>query len=308
MIYFFVDIYSCVRGNNHFFSKIRIYSVIRFFIRSMVNIIAPLLHTKRSLSSDVSKKEGRIIVSLTSFPKRFSKLWLVLESMLGQSMQPDKIIVWLCSNEISSLDLLPKSLKKMQQRGVEFRLSEKNYRSYNKFYFTCLEYPKDYVITIDDDIVYPRHLIRNLMNLHSRYPGAVCCNVAMLMTLSDGDIAPLSRWKVRFDEECCSPWLMAQGVGGILYPPNSLPTLTFNNELFCELCPSDDDTWLQTMEFINKTPIVKGERYFSLFRLTLKNDVKLCDSNSQEDTLLRVNLIRKGLLKVIGKDPYECWR
>ena len=40
----------------------------------------------------------------------------------------------------------------------------------------------------------------------------------------------------------------------------------------------------------------------------MKNDVKLCDSNSQEDTLLRVNLIRKGLLKVIGKDPYECWR
>lgn len=305
LLFRFVDCYSNLRNGSKLLDKLRFYSAMRFILRSLLKLCKPFLHGTNVLEQQ-NRKE-RIIVSLTSFPVRFNNLWLVLESMLGQSMQPDMIIVWLCRDEVPSLDMLPQSLKKIQNRGVEFRFCDKNLRSYNKFYYTCQRYPNDYVITIDDDIVYPKTLIENLMNLHERYPEAICCNAGMLLTLNEnGDIDSLANWRI-FEEEMKSNFIMAQGVGGVLYPPHSLPDYTFRDDVFTAVCPRDDDTWLHVMEFMNGTSVIKGKVYFSLLHLETKNDVKICDTLYAGDTAETIRHIREYVMKDFGIDPYRIW-
>ena len=40
-------------------------------------------------------RSRELIVSLTSYPKRFSTLHLTLKSLLTQSVRPDRVILWL---------------------------------------------------------------------------------------------------------------------------------------------------------------------------------------------------------------------
>ena len=54
---------------------------------------------------------GNLIVSLTSFPQRFSTLHLTIKTLLSQSMRPDEIILWIYEKDFSDL---PKSILDLQ--------------------------------------------------------------------------------------------------------------------------------------------------------------------------------------------------
>ena len=90
MLDFYNYWYASMQHEEHsFLKKMRIYSVLRFFIRVLANITIPIYYVltvnnkKYSLSSGELKSE-RIIVTLTSFPARINRLWLVIESLLDR--------------------------------------------------------------------------------------------------------------------------------------------------------------------------------------------------------------------------------
>ena len=55
------------------------------------------------------QRDIRIIVSMTSYPKRFKTIIMPLKSLLLQSVKPDRIIVWLGSD--SSEEMLTQEMK-----------------------------------------------------------------------------------------------------------------------------------------------------------------------------------------------------
>ena len=145
MVDFFNDWYSSVVFKNKFLRAIKFYSFYRFFIRVSANLVLPLYflltrRNKKYVLKESIKKNGRYIVSFTSFPARINNVWLVVESILRQTQKPDMIILWLSKKQFSSLDVLPKSLLNLQKRGLTIKLKDEDFRSHKKYYYFLKEY------------------------------------------------------------------------------------------------------------------------------------------------------------------------
>ena len=68
-----------------------------------------------------------LIVSLTSYSKRFKTLPLVLDSLQKQTISPDKIELWIEENDKS---LLPRRI--YQFKSVNIKICENGLSSYKK--------------------------------------------------------------------------------------------------------------------------------------------------------------------------------
>ena len=122
--------------------------------------------------------------------------------------------------------------------------------------------PDDYVVTIDDDVLYPEDHLEQLWKTHLKFPDAVCCQYAhKLVYDEEGQIAAYENW-TSSKEECEQPTLqiMPVGCGGVLYPPHLLSEELFNKEAIAKLCPVMDDLWLKSMAVLNGTKAVLCSR------------------------------------------------
>lgn len=214
--------------------------------------------------NQTEKREKRIIVSLTSYPARLENIYLCLKSLLMQTVKPDKIILWFGSDTKRS-DLTDDMLK-LGQYGVEYRFDENNnIKPHKKYYYAMQEFPDDIVITVDDDVVYPRKTVESLMKSYDRHPYAVSARRVHKITFTEeGKIAPYEEWLKEYRKEKTeSTALMAVGVGGILYPPHCLDDRAFELAKIQELCLGADDIWLKCMETLKGTKVVWTPCFFS---------------------------------------------
>ncbi|MBD5470173.1 MAG: glycosyltransferase [Lachnospiraceae bacterium] len=170
-------------------------------------------------------------------------------------MKPDRIIVWLDDN-VEQSSLTPK-MRILEKYGIEYRYV-KDLKSHKKYFYVMQEFPDSIIITIDDDVIYSKDVIKSLMDTHERYPDAVCARrVHKITKKTDGTIAAYNDWLGEYCEcDVPSHALVAVGVGGILYPPHCLYEKAFDEELIRKLCLKADDIWLKFMEVLNETYVV----------------------------------------------------
>lgn len=199
----------------------------------------------------------RVVVSLTTYPKRFDSLELCLRSLTLQNEKPDKIIVYLGSDANNSK--LPSDINRYKKYGIEFRIDKtQNYRSHKKYFYAMQEFPDSIVVTADDDVIYPETWLHSLLDSYRRYPNAVSARRVHLMR-QDGH-GNLKSYNTFFDQyrklKEPSHALIATGNAGILYPPYCLDQRVFNSKTFIESCFEADDIWLKCMALLNGTKIV----------------------------------------------------
>lgn len=205
-----------------------------------------------------------IIVSFTSYPKRIRTVDKVLDSLVAQTVLPDRIILYLSEAEFRGFENFP-NFEQYQKYGFEIRWHEENLRSHKKWFYVFQEYPNDIVITIDDDILYEPTALENLLKHHETFPNAVIARRAHLMTYDDeGLIAPYDNWYHKCGWYVGVPRmdLLVTGMGGALYSPNVFQKEIFNKAAFMEACPYADDLWLKIMEVYNEIPVVLTERHW----------------------------------------------
>ena len=204
-----------------------------------------------------SNKNHPVIVSLTSHPARFKTLHLCIKSILNQKMQPDKIVLYL--DKTVSLSSLPHQLIKLQKKGLIIRNICENIKPHNKYFYAMQEYPNSAIITIDDDVIYPRDLVSSLFTSFLKNPNAVSARrVRRIERDCKGECLPYNLWETKITEKNYDKKdLLATGVGGVLYPPNSFdfnkPYLQINTII--EQCLLADDIWLAFIERINNIPV-----------------------------------------------------
>lgn len=309
MIDFFDSVYTSIRNNNAILMKLRVYSAMRVVIRVLANILLPLyfLLTKKSPQYSippVQKTKGRIIVTLTSFPARISRLWLVIETILHQTVKPDMLILWLSEKQFQSMECVPKSLRSLQRRGLQIRIMPGDVRSHKKYCYCLEQYPDDILITIDDDVFYDTHLIERMMVEHEHNPLAIITNHAHRMTYTeDGHLKPYQEWdrNTTIDTN-----LFVVGVGGNLYPPYSLHPLAADIELAYKLTPTGDDIWLNVMARLQQTPIVHTPYHFSCQVPVLNlHNVDLFDVNVPTENDIQITKLLDYIKEKFGVNPLE---
>lgn len=205
---------------------------------------------------NTQEREKKIIVSLTSYPERFSYIHLALKSIMLQTMKPDKIIVWLDEDVVRNQ--FTKQMLELEQYGVEYKNRPGDLKPHKKYIHAMQEYPEDIIITVDDDVIYVSDLIESLMQTHEKYPNAVCARrVHKIIKSADGNIAPYDNWLGEYmDSKVPAHDLLATGVGGVLYPPHCLGKKAFDAECIQKLCLKADDVWLKFMELFSETKVV----------------------------------------------------
>lgn len=194
-----------------------------------------------------------IIVSLTTYGKRINDVAFTIESIMQQSIKPNRIILWL-DNSFKEKKL-PQSLLFQKKRGLEIAFCT-DIRSYKKLVPALCTYPNDAIITIDDDCLYDYDILERLITAYLQDPQYIYCTRFHRMTFAGTNILPYNKWKWRSNIEEASHLNFATGVGGILYPPHSLDDEVTNETVFMDICKYADDVWFKAMA-IKKGTLVK---------------------------------------------------
>jgi hypothetical protein len=259
-------------------------------------------HAQKS-GLNIEKREIQYIVSLTSFPGRINEVWTTVETLLRQSFKPDQIILWL--SEVQFPDkVIPQSISNLRDRGLQIEFVKDDIRSHKKYFYAFKKFPESNIITVDDDVYYPKDTLKYLIDAHQINKYAVVSNRAHKMTFKDKRLRPYKKWQHNFkSSNDCSYLYVPTGVGGVLYPPKSYNEDIFTEEVFKQICFMADDLWLKVATLRNNTPVMITP-FFNKDLLTVgkSQNVKLVSSNSMgggNDTQLA------SVLKHFNMDIYS---
>lgn len=191
----------------------------------------------------VNKPSIPVIVGITSYPARINSAWISIETILRQSVAPTRFLLVLSREEFPG-GVVPQSISARLTRGLDILWVEKNGRSFDKLLPISSEFPDEPIITVDDDKIFPRHLLRDLYREHQKSPSAVIGARGWVMqnSFTSGELHYGKDW-VRAAPGATGRHLFMPGGNGCLYPPISLDTTVQDLDLALRLCPTADDIW-----------------------------------------------------------------
>jgi len=196
------------------------------------------------MASEIQKRQ--VVVSMTSFPAAIPYAVQAVRSILNGSVLPDKLILYLTFSQFAEGGI-PESLRSLSEESpiFEIRNYDRDIRSYRKLIPALIDFPDAIIVTVDDDVAYHRHMLRDLLNLHAQLPDAVLAHRVKRIELG----APYRSWRkyrwydFLFRRIHRSFLNLQTGVGGVLYPPRSLKREMLDVDLFSAIAPSTDDIW-----------------------------------------------------------------
>lgn len=212
------------------------------------------------------KNEPEIIVSLTSFPAAISYAIQAIRSILNGSVLPDRLVLYLTYSQFGAEGVPQEILSLAEQDPVfEVRNYDTDIRSYRKLIPALQDFPEDVIVTIDDDVLYHRDMLRDLLQLHHKLPKAIIAHRVRKISLH----APYKKWrKYRWYDFLLKRYhfnylAMPTGIGGVLYPPHALDTDMLNPADFMKWAPTNDDVWFWAAAVSKGTyvvPLPNGKR------------------------------------------------
>lgn len=196
---------------------------------------------------------GKLVVSLTSYPKRFRDLHLTLKTLLSQTVKPDMLILWIARND---MDALPQNVRALEKRGLTIRPTD-DLRSYKKIIPALIDYPDAFIVTADDDVYYPPHWLASLTGDYVPGEMSALSGRAHRIAFRGSELAPYDSWSFEIADNRRGNDLFFTGVGGVLYPPGIFHPDVLDIDKIQKVCPSTDDIWLNWMVRLNGGAIRK---------------------------------------------------
>lgn len=282
MINFFYYVLDKADKEKHFKIRLKLYKYLTIAANVYLKIrydVFGKLGGKPGIS-----KSGKddLIISLTTFPARIKTVHLTINTLLNQTVKPDRIILWCSDEQFDDIEKLPKRLLRLRKRGLEIRFCSDDLKGHKKYFYTLKEFPNAKIITVDDDAIYPNYLVEKLINKSKEFPNCIICNRGHEITKSDGKIQEYKDWvkeAVYLQKPTYS--LCPTGVGGVLYPQKCLDDEIVNVENLKKCALSADDLWLHAMAVKKGTKAVYTEQFPQWLFLV---------GGSQKETLAQTNV------------------
>jgi hypothetical protein len=136
---------------------------------------------KLFLSNEICLKESKkIIISLTSWPKRIVNVGNVINSLLNQEIPPDLIELNLCELEFpNKKNNLPNDLKILlkKYKNIEINWVPKNTGVFKKIIPTIEKFygTNYYLLSVDDDWIYNKKYIKTMIYYIERFNSDSFC-------------------------------------------------------------------------------------------------------------------------------------
>jgi len=206
----------------------------------------------RFSSKALNKGNEGVVISLTTYGERINSVYLTIESLFNQKQPVNKIYLWL-SRQDTSEGSLPRTLLRLQARGLTIKFVDENLYSYKKLIYTY-EIEKtevEYIATADDDVYYPRKWLEKLLLVSKREKNkAVLCYRGKIIQFKAGKLDDYSDWPTADNTDNDKNKIMPTGVSGVLYPINSLKDVNQKN-IFLDGFKTADDIWFKFITLKN---------------------------------------------------------
>lgn len=222
------------------------------FFKSIMGMIK-LRYMDSTEPRAVSVGKPQVLISLTTIEYRLPRLHYVIRSILCQSVSFKKIVLWVHHDLQPKL---PASLLDLESERFEIRFSDST-SSHRKLVETLKIHPDEYIVTCDDDLMYPRDWLERLLQEHAKHPDAVVAHMCRAFGFNEQGLMPYKKWS---SEQLghSSDRTLAVGWGGVLYPPGCLYKDVLNEELYMKLAPKADDFWFKAMAHLQGTKVYKS--------------------------------------------------
>jgi len=201
----------------------------------------------------------KLIVSLTSYHKRFATLHMTLQCLINQSVRPDRIVLWIAESERA---IVPDDVLKFKSKGVEIKYCG-DIKSYKKIVPMLVEDANAFIVTADDDLAYQSDWLEKIVSAwDGDYKTVVAYRAHKARLDSAGMPVDYKEWEWQYSDSSVRSGLIFPTTGfGTLYPPHCFHHDVTDEKLFEKLAPQTDDIWLYWMCRLNgaKFKVVGGE-------------------------------------------------
>jgi len=187
----------------------------------------------------------QVMISVTSFPARIHEVKYTIYSLLKQTYKPDRVVLWIGEDQFPNQEAdLPADLLKLKENSLTISFL---------------------IVTVDDDIYYPKFLLKKLIQEHHAHPDCIIAYRAHRIRFEGKQIRPYAQWEFATNDRTHTPSYLNffTGVGGVLYDARLLYKDILREDLFMKYCPRADNVWFNAMAVLQgtKTKIVKGGAY-----------------------------------------------
>ena len=224
----------------------KIYDYTKFIINDNINHANKTLLYEKNKSSFlkyfpefkriIENRQHKIIISFTSYPKRFNLLTTLLKSVKNQTFEIKNIYFFLSEEEKKNYTL--------NFSEINLITVKENLRPHKKYYYAMQLFREYAIITIDDDIFYSPETFESLFNSYLEYPNVISGRRSHYITYrKNGEFKKYKEWKIQ-QKYITNPDFntFLTGNGGILYPPDILNINENDLSLIYETLTTDDIT------------------------------------------------------------------
>ncbi|MBP5399356.1 MAG: PIG-L family deacetylase [Alphaproteobacteria bacterium] len=228
-----------------------------------------------------------IIISMTSFPQRIANLKPALASIFSQTIQPDRIILWLADSQFPKQEKdLPSYLLRLVKKGKICIEWCNDLRPHKKYFYAMKKYPDSIIITVDDDLIYESTMVESLLISYQQFPRAISALRTHLMIKDENNkLLPYGIWPKETNSFIGQPsmQLLATNGAGALFPPHLLNMEYLQEDIIKNTALNADDLWLKAVEVLSDIPVVQAAEFHGLKTIKESQEFSLWSMNKTKN-------------------------
>ena len=185
---------------------------------------------------------------MTTIPKRRQRLTDNLPFLLNQTYPFDKLVINIDDNLSDDDYKWYESIKELDPR-IEIDKAEAKWRSCNKLLPTLKKYPNDIIITVDDDVAYPKDCIMQLVIEHVKHPDCIIAHEINPIMVNDGYVTYFNSYDVKLKQIEWGKYLS----NCALFPPHTFDNTDLYDYEKMMKCTqgTHDELWFWVQSTIN---------------------------------------------------------
>ena len=252
--------------------------------------------------------DKKVVISMATMPCRKERISENIESILNQTYHFDILLINVDDNLNDDEYQWYNDFAKQDERII-INKSEAKWRSCNKLLPALNMYPDDLIISIDDDIYYPKDVIKELIEQHKKTPEYIIAHEVQPILINDNKISYFNGLDVKLKQVEWGKYMS----NCALYPPHSFDgTDLFNyDKMMYYTNGVHDELWFWFNSTLNKIKVI-GLNFIRTFATDIKTpwkegEFRLADFNNDKTVLdsymIKINeSYGKDLLEIILND------
>lgn len=229
----------------------------------------------------------KVIVSMTTIPCRQKRLAENVESLLTQSYNFNVLLINIDDNLSDEEYQWYEDFAKQDYRIV-INKSEAKWRSCNKLLPALTMYPDDIIITVDDDIYYPKDSLKELIKIYVNNPDCIIVHEINPLDLRDDKINYFNAYDIKMGQKEWGKYLS----NCALFPPKvfeGTDLFDYDKMMYCT-DGNHDELWFWVNSTLNNIKVIASP-YIRTFNPDVRSEwqedeYRLCKIN--DDSMMKV--------------------